>query len=100
MLKFKRYRLPKNRKYKYVPRYASDDSERITGFTGKFKKNSFFNEDGNALDRREQWAEARKQARHRGNREINLRLIIIVAILVFLTLWVFDFDLSVFSIRQ
>ena len=48
-------------------------------------------------DIRGQWGEARKAGRTKGNREINLRLIAIIAVLVFIVWWFFDFDLSLFT---
>jgi hypothetical protein len=99
MLKFKRYRLPKNKKYKYIPRYSSNKPN-SSHFKGLFSKHSFFDEHENNSDKRAQWAAAREFSRNRGNREINVRLIVIIAILMLITLWVFDFDLSIFSIRK
>jgi len=99
MLKIKRYRLPKNKKYKYVPRYTKNEDKTL-GFTS-LKKQSMFERDlENSMDRHEQWASARDASRSPYNREVNLRLLAIIAVLIFLTLWIFDFDLSVFSSRR
>jgi hypothetical protein len=53
----------------------------------------------NYNDYRSHWNDARNESRHRGNREINYRLIAIVLVLVLLFLFVIDFDLSIFRQR-
>lgn len=96
MLKFKKHKLPDNKKYKYYPRYIPGEKQEL-GIRGMMSKNSYFRENEYGGDRGEQWRAARASYRHRGNREINTRLIAILLILIFLTLWIFDFDLSVFT---
>ena len=48
-------------------------------------------------DIRGNWGDARKAGRTKGNREVNFRLIAIIAILFFIVWWLFDFDLSQFT---
>lgn len=48
-------------------------------------------------DIRGNWGEARKAGRTKGNREVNFRLIAIIAVLVLVVWWFFDFDLSLFT---
>lgn len=94
MLKFNSFKLSKNQRYNYTPRYYNGKSEgNIYDFESKFKK---YKDTTNQIDFGSQWAEARKQSRTRANRSFNGRVLIIAAILVFLFLLVIDFDLSIF----
>ncbi len=95
MLKFNRFKLPKNARYNYTPRYyKGKDTGNIYQFDSKFAK---YKNTPNANDFGAHWSEDRKASRNRGNREINRRVLYIVLILVFLFLWLIDFDLSIFS---
>lgn len=88
----------KNNRYNYTPRYyKGKDTGNKYNFDSKFKK---FREATNAIDFGSQWKEARESSRHRGNREINKTVMIIMAILVLIFLWFIDFDLSIFTNPQ
>jgi hypothetical protein len=88
----------KNQRYNYTPRYyKGKDIGNIYSFDSKFHK---YKEATNAIDFGSQWAEARKMSRNRGNREINLRVLFIIAVLVLIFLWIIDFDLSIFTNPQ
>lgn len=63
-------------------------------FDSKFNK---YKNVTNSVDFGAQWSEARSASRNRGNREINNRVVLIVAILLLIVLWILDFDLSIFS---
>jgi len=63
-------------------------------FDSKFSK---YKNSPIAGDIRSNWGEARKASRNKGNREINFRLLVIIAILCLIVLWFFDFDLSMFT---
>jgi len=92
------YKLRKNQRYNYTPRYyKGKDEGNIYSFDSKFHK---YKETTNAIDFGSQWAEARKSSRNRGNREINTRVLIIIAILILIFLWIIDFDLSIFTNPQ
>ncbi|NJB72272.1 hypothetical protein GGR42_002763 [Saonia flava] len=94
ILKGKLFKLKKNNSFKYVPRYSSEKKEdNIYSIDSRFAK---YRDTSNSLDARRHWADARRAGRTKGNREINIRLLIITAILFFLVLWFFDFDLSIF----
>lgn len=89
------YKLRKNNRYNYTPRYyKGKDTGNIYEFDSKFNK---YRDATNAIDFGSQWAEARRNSRNRGNREINKRLLLIIGILVLIFLWVIDFDLSIFT---
>lgn len=95
MLKFHKLKLPKNTRYNYTPRYyEGKDTGNIYDFDSKFEK---YRNTPNAINFGAHWKEDRKASRNRGNRDINRRVIYIALILVFLFLWLIDFDLSIFS---
>ncbi|MFC5046377.1 hypothetical protein ACFSTE_03830 [Aquimarina hainanensis] len=87
-----------NRRFNYTPRYYKGKSEgNIYDFENRIVK---YRETTNSSDFGAQWSEARKASRHRGNREINRRVIYIALILIFIFLYLIDFDLSIFSARR
>ncbi|WP_300437153.1 hypothetical protein [Christiangramia sp.] len=88
-------RVRKNTRYNYTPRYyKGKDTGNIYDFDNKFNK---YKEATNAIDFGSHWAEARQSSRTRGNRSINRRVVYIIIILLFICLWILDFDLSIFS---
>ena len=88
-------KVKKNNRYNYTPRYYQGKNiGNIYDFGSKFEK---YKETTNDIDFGSSWAEARTASRTRGNREINKRLIYIIMILLFIFLWIIDFDLSIFS---
>ena len=94
MLKFNSFKLNKNQRYNYTPRYYKGKSEgNIYDFESKFKK---YRDTTNQIDFGSHWAEARKQSRTRANRSFNGRVAIIAAILILIFLYIIDFDLSIF----
>ena len=97
-MKINLYRSRKNARYNYTPRYyKGKDTGNIYSFNSKFQK---YKETTNAIDFGSQWAEARSSSRNRGNREINTRVLIIFAVLVFIFLWIIGFDLTIFMTPQ
>ncbi|WP_417885584.1 hypothetical protein [Zunongwangia sp.] len=85
----------KNARYNYTPRYyKGKDTGNIYSFDSKFNK---YRETPNAIDFGAHWANDRKASRNRGNREINRRVIYVAIILIFIFLWIIDFDLSIFT---
>jgi len=89
------YKLRKNTRYNYTPRYYNGkEAGNLYEFDSKFNK---YKNTTNAIDFGSQWADARNSSRNRGNREINNRVVIIILILVLIVLWILDFDLSIFS---
>ncbi|GHA44187.1 hypothetical protein GCM10007103_26760 [Salinimicrobium marinum] len=97
-MKINIYKTRKNARYNYTPRYyKGKDTGNIYDFNSRFHK---YKETTNAIDFGSQWAEARESSRNRGNREVNTRVLVIIAILVLIFLWIIDFDLSIFSTPQ
>jgi hypothetical protein len=95
MLKFKPFKLRKNARYNYTPRYyQGKDEGNIYSFDSRFAK---FKDTHNQIDFGSHWAKAREESRHRGNRSLNKRVIIIALILTLIFLWLIDFDISIFT---
>ena len=95
MVKKSFFKLPKAKKFNYTPRYYDGKVvENVYEFDSKFYRDR---ELLSYNDRRNLWADARESSRTRGNREFNTRVLLIVAVLVFIFLWIIDFDLSIFS---
>ncbi|MDA8948454.1 hypothetical protein N9H57_04880 [Flavobacteriaceae bacterium] len=94
MLKSSLFKLRKNRRYNYTPRYYKGKEDgNLYEFDSKFSK---YRDTYNANDMGQQWKEARVQMRTRKNRSISLRLLSIILVLVLLALYILDFDLSLF----
>ncbi|WP_199912792.1 hypothetical protein [Aquimarina aquimarini] len=88
----------KNRRFNYTPRYYEGKSEgNIYDFENRITK---YRDTTNDIDFGAHWAEARTSSRTRGNREINRRVIYVVILLVFIFLYIIDFDLSIFTARR
>ena len=94
MLKPNLFNLRKNRRYNYTPRYyKGKDQGNIYDFDSKFSK---YRDTYNSNDFGQQWSEMRTQMRTRKNRSVSLRLLLIILSLVFVCLYILDFDLSIF----
>ena len=95
MMKSNLFKLSKNRRYNYTPRYyKGKDEGNLYEFDSKFSK---YMDTYNTNDFGQQWKEARLQMRSRKNRSISLRLLLIILALVFVCLYIIDFDLSIFT---
>lgn len=89
-------KLNRNKRFNYTPRYydGKEKNQNPYDFDSAIRRDR---ETVNYNDYRAHWDEARKGSRHRGNREVNTRLLIIIAILVLAFLFIIDFDLTLFS---
>lgn len=95
-MKISLFKLKKNRRYNYTPRYYSGkNGGNPYDFDSKFSK---YRDTFNQNDFGQQWQEARMRMRNRGNRSISSRLLLIIALLVLIFLYVIDFDLSIFKV--
>ena len=95
MMKSNLFKLSKNRRYNYTPRYyKGKDEGNLYEFDSKFSK---YRDTYNTNDFGQQWKEVRLQMRSRKNRSISLRLLLIILALVFVCLYIIDFDLSIFT---
>jgi len=98
MLKSSLFKLRKNRRYNYTPRYYKGKEEgNLYEFDSKFSK---YRDTYNSNDFGQQWKEARMQMRTRKNRSLSMRLLLIIFILVFIALYILDFDLSLFMFQN
>ena len=89
------FKLKKNRRFNYTPRYY--DGKELGNpydFDSKFSK---YRDTYNQNDFGQQWKDTRLKMRTRSNRGISNRLVIIILILVLAFLYVIDFDLSLFK---
>lgn len=94
-LSFFRIKRPENRRYNYTPRfYKGKEDDNPFEFESRFHK---YRDQPNSIDFGAHWKEDRKKYRTRSNRGINRRFIYIFLILVFIALWILDFDLSIFT---
>ena len=95
MLKSTLFKLKNNRRYNYTPRYYKGKEEgNLYEFDSKFTK---YRDTYNSNDFGQQWKEARFQMRTRTNRSISFRLLFIILVLVFVCLYILDFDVSIFT---
>ncbi len=88
-------KLRKNKKFSYSPRYYDDKGEgnpfRIERKLDKFR--TTLDSPGGLKGR---FTSAMADMRKAGDRHLNTRLLIIIAILVLIFLYIIDFDLSIF----
>jgi len=95
MFKANLFKLSRNKRYNYTPRYYQGKTiENLYDFDSKFNK---YRETYNENDLGKQWQDARLENRNRSNRTLNPTLLIVIAILTFIFLFIIDFDLSIFS---
>ena len=96
MLKSNLFKLNKNRRYNYTPRYfKGKEVGNLYEFDSRFTK---YRDTYNSNDFANQWQDARVQMRTKKNRSISLRLLLIILGLVFVSLYILDFDLSIFTL--
>ena len=94
MLKSNLFKLKKNKRYNYTPRYyKGKEKGNIYEFDSKFTK---YRETYNKNDFGQQWKEVRIQMRNRKNKSFSLRLLLIILSLILVSFYILDFDLSIF----
>lgn len=96
MLKSSLFKLNRNRRYNYTPRYyKGKEIENPYDFDSAFNK---YRDTYNANDFGQKWQEARAASRNRNNRSFSPTLLIIIGVLVLIFLFIIDFDLSIFRL--
>ena len=93
-MKINFFKLKRNRRYNYIPRYSSGENERgvyvfeskFSKYRGLFIQNNF----GQKCN------EERRKMRVLSNRDFPIRLMIIFALLALIFLYIIDFDLGIF----
>jgi len=84
----------KNRRYNYTPRYYKGKVvKNIYDFDSKFFT---YREVFNTNDFKEKWESERLKMRTKKNHFISRRLILIILLLIFISLYILDFDIDVF----
>ena len=95
MLKSNLFKLNKNRRYNYTPRYyKGKELDNPYDFDSTFSK---YRETYNANDYGKKWQDARARVRNRKNRSFSPLLLMIIGLLCLIFLYIIDFDLSIFS---
>ena len=88
-------KLKRNRRFDYSPRYYKNDSE-----GSPFKLEHRFDKFRTTVERqrglKNKLGSAMADARREGDRNLRIRFLVILAVLVLLFLYVIDFDLSIF----
>lgn len=91
-------RLKKNKEFNYSPRYYNDD-----GKGNPYKLEHKFDKFRSTVDMprglKGKFGNAMEDMRRSGDRNLRVRMIIITAILIFIFLYIIDFDLSIFYMR-
>ncbi len=93
-MKVSLFKLGKNKRFNYNPRYFKEKStHNIYSFDSAYSKNRNFN---SSADVSSHWKQSRLNQRNRSNRNFSTRVVIIALILISISLYVIDFDLSIF----
>lgn len=92
-----KFRKRENKRYNYTPRfYKGKEDDRPFEFQSTFTK---YRERPNDIDFGAQWKVDRANSRNRKNRHFSRLTLYIAAVLIFIFLWIIDFDLSIFTIQ-
>lgn len=93
-LKINLFKLGKNKRFNYNPRYFKDHTKKnIYSIDSAYQKNRDFR---SSADISYQWKQARLNSRNRKNKFFSSRILIIIFVLLFLFLILIDFDISIF----
>lgn len=93
-MKVNLFKLEKNKRFNYNPRYYKEKSiQNIYAFDSVYSKNRNFTSSSNVSSI---WKEARSTYRNRSNKNFSSTIIIIVLVLILIFLFIIDFDLSIF----
>tara|TARA_B100000900_G_C20235890_1_gene575832 strand:+ start:220 stop:513 length:294 start_codon:yes stop_codon:yes gene_type:complete len=95
MFKNSFFKLDRNKKFNYNPRYLKDNKyERSYSFNSRIKSSR---EDFVSSDRSSFWKEERVRRRIKENRSFNKLFLIILFLLFFMFFYIIDFDFSIFK---
>ena len=91
-------RLPRNKRFNYTPRYykgkeGADTSQYATKFDA-------YADTYNTNDFSGQWHEKRINNRTRNNSGFNTTILVLIGIFILVFLYIIDFDLSIFSLKN
>lgn len=88
-------RLRKNRQFEYNPRYF-DDKGKGNPYKIEPKFDQFRSTLGNQRGLKNKINKALEDAKRKGDRNVKIRFLIILGVLIFIFLYIIDFDLSIF----
>jgi len=89
------FKRPRNKKFRYSPRYSKSNKSNIYGFDSAYSKHR---ESNSAFDKSNAWDEARLRSRNRSNSLFSKTILFIIILLTLIFLYIIDFDLSIFMI--
>ena len=84
------FRKPRNKKFRYSPRYSKSNKTNLYGFDSAYSKHR---ESNSVFDKSNAWDEARLRSRNRSNALFSKTILVIVSILTLIFLYIIDFDL-------
>ncbi len=87
------FKRPRNKKFRYSPRYSKSNKSNIYGFDSAYSKHR---ESNSVFDKSNAWEEARLRSRTRSNSLFSKTLLFIIFLLTLIFLYIIDFDLSIF----
>jgi hypothetical protein len=93
------FKLRKNKRYNYTPRHYDDKGEG-NPFEIKHKFDDYRKTIGNNSGLKTKINNAFDELKDSPNREVNRRILIIIAILLLVFLFIIDFDLSIFFSKK
>ncbi len=87
------FRRPRNKKFRYSPRYSKSNKTNLYGFDSAYAKHR---ETNSVFDKSNAWSDARLRSRNRSNSLFSKTIVFIVLLLCLVFLYIIDFDLSIF----
>tara|TARA_Y100000816_G_scaffold164357_1_gene117722 strand:+ start:457 stop:744 length:288 start_codon:yes stop_codon:yes gene_type:complete len=87
------FKRPRNKKFRYSPRYSKSNKSNIYGFDSAYSKHR---ESNSVFDKSNAWDEARLRSRNRSNSLFSKTILFIIILLTLIFLYIIDFDLSIF----
>lgn len=92
-MKIRLFKLPKNKRFNYTPRYYEGKEE-----GNPFEMGSHIRKDRETVTNHftEEWRSIRSESRNRKNAGVNKTFWIVLLVLILITLYFLDFDLSIF----
>ena len=87
------FKKPRNKKFRYSPRYSKSNKSNIYGFDSAYSK---YRESNSVFDKSNAWEEARLRSRTRSNSLFSKTILFIIFLLTLIFLYIIDFDLSIF----
>ena len=87
------FKRPRNKKFRYSPRYSKSNKTNIYGFDSAYSKHR---ESNSVFDKSNAWEEARLRSRTRSNSLFSKTILFIIFLLTLIFLYIIDFDLSIF----